>query len=370
MSKYRKFLSLLLSLMMLVMALPLEAITVSAENTTEFLGGDGTEENPYLISNKIHLNNVRNYLDAHFKMVANIEFAEADFADGGMFYNGGQGWEPIGVNKEQPFVGTFNGNDHTITGLYCNRIETQYTGLFGYNKGAIRTLGLESGSVSASDSSSGEYVYTGGIVGYNEGAISSCYNAGSVSAPFAFSDTYAYVGGIAGRNNGTISNCYNTGNVSASTYRAYTGGITGYNSEMIGNCYNIGRVFAASVYAYAGGIAGYNSGITKYNNTISNCYNTGSVSVSNYYSGSDFYAFTGGIVGYRDLYGVIRNCYYLNTSSKGVGSGKDTTTILTIEQMEQPSAFIGFDFDTVWEFVEENPYHSADFAEPHLLCSG
>ena len=109
MSKYRKFLSLLLSLMMLVMALPLEAITVSAENTTEFLGGDGSEENPYLISTKEHLNNVRNYLDAHFKMVADIEFTEADFAKGGEFYNHGRGWLPIGLYEEAPFKGTFDG---------------------------------------------------------------------------------------------------------------------------------------------------------------------------------------------------------------------------------------------------------------------
>lgn len=65
------------------------AVTVAfaVENTTEFAGGDGTEANPYLISTKVHLNNVRNHLDAHFKMTADIVFADADFAAGGAFHN-------------------------------------------------------------------------------------------------------------------------------------------------------------------------------------------------------------------------------------------------------------------------------------------
>ena len=53
----KKILALLLTLVMLVTVLPMGALTVSAESTTEFLGGDGTEESPYLISNKTHLNN-------------------------------------------------------------------------------------------------------------------------------------------------------------------------------------------------------------------------------------------------------------------------------------------------------------------------
>ena len=38
----KKILALLLTLVMLVTVLPMGALTVSAESTTEFLGGDGT----------------------------------------------------------------------------------------------------------------------------------------------------------------------------------------------------------------------------------------------------------------------------------------------------------------------------------------
>ena len=38
----KKILALLLTLVMLVTVLPMGVLTVSAESTTEFLGGDGT----------------------------------------------------------------------------------------------------------------------------------------------------------------------------------------------------------------------------------------------------------------------------------------------------------------------------------------
>ena len=207
----KRLLAVLLSVIMVIMVVPVSSITVSAENTTEFLGGEGTEENPYLISNKAHLNNVRKYPDAHFKMVSDIVFTEADFAEGGEFYNDGQGWEPIGGNGSTTFTGVFDGEEHTITGLYCNHSgdERQYVGLFGYNKGTIRGLEIEDSDISAS-------LYTGGIVGRNDGTIINCYNTGSVSASSPLSShIYIYVGGIVGYNGGAISNCYNAGNVSA-----------------------------------------------------------------------------------------------------------------------------------------------------------
>ena len=46
------------------------------DNTTEFAGGDGTEENPYLISSAEHLDHVRNYLEANFKMVEDVVFSD------------------------------------------------------------------------------------------------------------------------------------------------------------------------------------------------------------------------------------------------------------------------------------------------------
>jgi hypothetical protein len=104
-----------------------------AEGNLEFAGGDGTAENPYLIATKEQLNSVRNHLSSNFKMTADIVFTAADFTDGGEFYNGGAGWDPIGtsldnmISSSDPvFRGTFDGNNHTISGLYVNLSSQSY----------------------------------------------------------------------------------------------------------------------------------------------------------------------------------------------------------------------------------------------------
>ena len=309
----KKILALLLTLVMLVTVLPMGALTVSAESTTEFLGGDGTEESPYLISNKTHLNNVRNHRSSHFKMVADITFTEADFSVRGEFYNDGQGWQPIGTDGGTPFIGVFDGNGHIIKGLYVNIQTTDrnvYAGLFGYSRGMIKNLGMTDGSVSSTSTSSYSYSYSyaGGIAGYNGGTISNCYNAGRVSASSS-SSSRSNAGGIAGYNGGTIRDCYNTGSVSASSSDSFAGGIAGENDGTISNCYNTGSasasVSASSSDSFAGGIAGDNS----YGGTIRDCYNTGSVSATATSTSSSSHA--GGIAGHNG--GTISNCY--NTGS-------------------------------------------------------
>jgi len=62
-------------------------------------------------------------------------------------------------------------------------------GLFVYNSGVVKNLGMVAGSVSGSNA--------GGIAGYNSGTITNCYNTGIVSGS-------SYAGDIAGYNEGTI----------------------------------------------------------------------------------------------------------------------------------------------------------------------
>ena len=44
-------------------------------------------------------------------------------------YLGGGSWTPIGT-ENVPFTGTFDGNGHSITGLYINASDSNYQGLF------------------------------------------------------------------------------------------------------------------------------------------------------------------------------------------------------------------------------------------------
>ena len=245
MKKTKKIISLLsLCLLMLGTALAESAMVSAAENTTEFAGGNGTEGNPYQVSTPEQLNNVRNYLNAYFIQTQDIDMTEAT-AEGGTFYNDGSGWEPICVDYKSEFKGTYDGGNHRIIGLKSDRSNT-YVGLFGYNNGNIKNLGMDGGAVSASYI----YSYAGGIAGYNysSGSITNCYNTGTVTASSKsrLAPAASYAGGIAGRNNdGSITNCYNTGKVSSTSQ-------TDPNSEASSN---------------AGGIAGYNDG-----GSITNCY--------------------------------------------------------------------------------------------------
>jgi len=119
--------------------------TVCVCNTTDFSGGLGTANWPYLIGSKTELNKVRNNRSAHYKLVADIEFTASDFASGGSFYNSGKDWTPIGDSSTK-FTGSFDGNGHTIKGLKQNistSSNSTYGGLFGYTSGAtIKNLAV------------------------------------------------------------------------------------------------------------------------------------------------------------------------------------------------------------------------------------
>ena len=159
-------------------------------------------------------------------------------------------WTPIGSNSYYPFSGTFDGQGHSVSGIYINS-ENNYQGLFCYNDGTIKNVGVTESYIKGSK-------YVGGICGYNYGSISDCYNSGTISGN-------SYVGGVCGDNSyGTISNCYNSGKVSGNSY---VGGVCGHNYGTISNCYNSGTVSGiGESYSSIGGVCGYNFG------SISNCY--------------------------------------------------------------------------------------------------
>ena len=213
-----------------------------------------------------------------------------------------QPWYPIGTNSNK-YTGTFDGNGHTISGLYIDS-DDDYQGLFGYVSGTVKDLSV-SGSVKGND-------YVGGVVGWNDGSVINCAFSGSVSG----SD---HVGGVVGDNGGTVENCYNTGSVSGVSP---VGGVVGQNSGSVKNCYNIGEVSGN----YVGGVVGYNDG------NVENCYNTGKV------TGSSDYSFIGGVVGYNIT--TVTGCYFLQTagvneSLQGIGSDEYATGAAVVNDLNE-----------------------------------
>ena len=210
-------------------------------------------------------------------------------------------WTPIGTTSYK-FAGTFDGQGHTISGLYFNNENTYYIGLFGYMNGSNATIK----NVGVIDSYFNGLYYVGGICGYNEyGKIINCYNTATIYANYS-GDSYA--GGICGgmSNSSSISNCYNTGNIGG-YYKCVAGICGGHWNGTITNCYNTGNIYAnagnnTSNNAYAGGISGWMSNSAS----ISNCHNTGDVEAYGKYAG--------GIIGYmNNSNNRVTNCYNLGS---------------------------------------------------------
>ena len=136
-------------------------------------------------------------------------------------------WTPIG-RGDFSYNGKFNGQGHTISGLYFNKSGGFYVGFFGYTGrySKISNVGIV-------DSYFCGLNYVGGVCGRSDyGNISNCYHTGAVSGVSGSTS----VGGVCGHHSyGKLSNCYSAGVVSGT---AYVGGVCGSNSSgIILNCY-------------------------------------------------------------------------------------------------------------------------------------
>ena len=260
-------------------------------------------------------------------LTANIVINENVLTEDGALNGDGsnfRAWTPIG-NRNNPYIGTFDGNGYTVSGLYFRSVGTKgyCVGLIGsVGSGAtVRNVGVVDSYIKANS-------YVGGVVGENYGTVENCYNAGCTV------DGASCVGGVVGVNNGTVQNCYNTGNVSGSDY---VGGVVGTNYTTVQNCYNTGSVSGSYD---VGGVVGtnyitvqncYNAGNVSGSNanyvggvigrnykTVENCYSTGSISAN----GTDVKI--GGVAG--DDQGGAHNCYYLSDSETDSFGGTTAKT--------------------------------------------
>ena len=189
----------------------------------------------YWFADKVNNDNA-NYGSANAVLTADITVNKdllslLEYDTNGNVTNSGdfKNWTPIANSGDVTYKGTFDGQNHTVSGLYFNDPSIGYVGLFGClaKNGAIKNTGVIDSYFC------GEH-RIGGVCGEISGTITNCYSTGEVTA----TSTAAYVGGVCGSNfYGTITNCYNTGTVSGSQY---VGGVCGSNFYgAIANCYNL-----------------------------------------------------------------------------------------------------------------------------------
>lgn len=209
---------------------------------------------------------------------------------------GDKEWTPIGIPASgyitEAYAGTFDGQNHTISGLRINTSSAFYGLFYCVYGGTVKNVNVK-GNVATTGNTAG------GIVGKLQGGtVENCSFDGSVIAKGN------YVGGIVANivtNSeaaSTITGCCNSGEINGK----YAGGILGYTTAKatISHCYNTGTINGTTRSA---GISGQQT-----TGNISYCYNIGS-------SASGIYGFSNA---------SITNCYYLNdetVTSGGTASG-------------------------------------------------
>jgi len=204
------------------------------------------------------------------------------------------GFAPIGPNSTNDsttrFTGSFNGQGHTITGLYINRPQTYYIALFG-----VIDADATVDNITMIDSEIQGNYFVGCLTGFNYGSISGCSTLGTVTGA-------TRAGGLAGANAGTITGCYSSGAVrgTLSNRDNNIGGLTGYNNGgSISNSSTAGTVNGSN--NNIGGLVGLN--VLSPASTIFNCSSSAAVSgPSN----------VGGLVGFH-MAGSITTSYSSGT---------------------------------------------------------
>ena len=184
-------------------------------------------------------------------------------------------WKAIGSIE-----GTFDGQGHTISGLFGN-------GFLNNNNGTIKNLSVLNSYLS-------EETWVGGICNHNQGTISGCSFSGTLMVKTfdEYDEGVFYLGGICGQNWNIIENCHINNSV-----QFYTEKLTKDKT------------------LYIGGICGQN----ELNGKVSNCYSMENITCQTTVSGS---VVNSGICGQNT--GVPTNCYYLTgTADSGIGETDD-----------------------------------------------
>ncbi|WP_042169601.1 cadherin-like beta sandwich domain-containing protein [Paenibacillus gorillae] len=359
--------------MMLLASVPLHP----AQAAPGFAGGDGSPGSPYLIENASQFNEIRNDINASYRLTQDIDLSSYASLDGG------KGWRPI----EGYFSGQLDGDGYRITGLSIHRGDENNIGLFQSIWGKINRLSIVQAEVTGNDHTgilSGDmYMGTvedvhvsgqveggsqvGGLIGgiqdsqvqgtgasvsvkgtssHVGGLIGASSN--SANTTIAVADSYAegnvegldtYVGGLIGLLfMGRVERSYASGNVAGANE---TGGLVGtaYAGSVIRDSYALGKVSGDKT---VGGFAGH-----IYESSISQSYSAGTVTGNTN---------VGGFAGYT--YNWTSSQLYWNSDAyeQAFGFSASSITGISGSNLLKASNYGGFDFSSKWAIAEGKSY--------------
>ena len=205
----------------------------------KFACGSGSEGNPYVIKTAEQLANLsyvigasdEKYWGKHFKLDADIILNKGELIDSaGMPVDSTADllkWTPIGKSGEVPFTGYFDGNGHTVSGLFIST-KGKYNGLFGYCNCTIKNLTIENSWITGDDNS-------GAVAGAISGdAVLGDAVLENITVKVNVFSTYTNAGGIVGLAEGVsngikIKNVKSYGKIHS---QKFSGGILGLGSNV------------------------------------------------------------------------------------------------------------------------------------------
>ena len=342
--------------------------TWTDEVASSFAGGDGTEQNPYLISNASEL--------AYLAQLVNSQSAAPEYKYYKLTDNinlGYSEWIPIGLggNENQYFCGQFDGNGYTISDLYISGVNENYIGLFGFIKdGKVKNVSVAGAIEGIKTTLTGLSI--GGIAGSTKDTdFVNCktlyFSMSNLSVGTA---DFSYVGCLCGKTvDGSIINCsanecninlkegnFNSGimvgncdsamaecnvistesglfSTSANIGEYIIGGLCGSLSDKAAKCSVTAPYFANNLQnptsANIGGLCGYsNSSITvcsvKFTDGVTKTIDGNEYKSSIYASGTGT-SNIGGFIGKQGEYSGISDCKFNGQSISGFSTNSSTT---------------------------------------------
>ena len=257
----KKFLSLVLVLAMLASMIVIN-VSVSAEEATvsewdgttasAALSGKGTKEEPYEINSAADL--------AGFAAISNagdnftgkyvVQTVDIDLK--------GFEWTPIAYHADNSFLGVYDGQGHTISGLYISTVEENHysVGLFGYIGQGASALACKQDCGVANLTIDGEITISANPT--NAGVNRAGGLVGQINRRNYHTETYkVYITNVTSSVDVAISNISGTG--SDIDNKFYWGGVAGFATVAVfENVVNEGAVSATNCNANhpVGGIAG------------------------------------------------------------------------------------------------------------------
>ncbi len=348
----------------------------SGEIATKYKSGDGTINNPYIISNGEELayfssmleNN--NYEGKYFKIFNNIKINEGIFKyeddkieyiiddtvyyvkDNNYYNNPNFDNEPIGSINIFPslngFKGILDGDSHTIYGLYINN---DNSGLFTNLSGEVDSLYISNTLIKGNNSG----ILSNSITNANisnimvDGYIVSDLYEGNADVLSTINGSYTISGGISAYvSNSNLINCINKAEIYGSFI---SGGIAGYidNSSII-NAYS-----TSDISSYSSNTIG----IIKGTSVADRVYNTGNINggLFGYAIDSDFTVSNSFITTDNDLLIDTSNSTITSNNNYYTYEGRGnnlSSTLVTNANLKNKEFLSNYNLFVDFEDLEEN----------------